>query len=446
MPVVVVKNPYPLSRSSFCFSLFVAGLACLLLSPLRSEAVPITGANGSVVDFAGVKEATPAGLVVKIQASGNELTVPWDKFDLAKMESQQAEIFAAYQKAQAGETTDLSLGVFKKEMPAPTSNSTLATRAGSDDHYVQTTVTGKAGSGFTKMTVAMRRPSANAKAFFIGAFGEGRGTELFSSIHLARGERSSWDEFLAQNKLVPVGFRVEWSQPDPRKEPFFLADKGSGEALLQALSQLAKAAGRDDLADAPIVIYGRETMGSSFAYNLTQWKPERILCAVAMKSGALYNVEPTEASVKVPMLLVKGEYDDSHREWQLEPTIGDDGREIDPPHEAYNRYKSTLPLRPLWSMVIEPRGTTEINPMTELLGKEFISAVVKQRFGSGQLTDMVPDIYQMGNLPEKTIKNMPDEQGVLSDEETWLPDPQFAKAWQKFLSGELIPPPPAPPQ
>ena len=205
MSVVVVKNRSLLSRSPFCFSLFAAGLACGLLfalAPLRVEAVPITGANGTVVDFAGVKSATPAGLVVKIQASGGELTVPWDKFNLGKMQTEQAEIFAAYQKSQAGETTDLSLGVFKKAMPVKEkNNSILATRAGSDDHYVQTTVTGKAGSGFSKMTVAMRRPSANAKAIFVGAFGEGRGLEAFSSTYLARAERSSWDEFWAENKL-----------------------------------------------------------------------------------------------------------------------------------------------------------------------------------------------------------------------------------------------------
>ena len=97
-------------------------------------------------------------------------------------------------------------------------------------------------------------------------------------------------------------------------------------------------------------------------------------------------------------------------------------------------------------MMIEPRGTTDINPMTELLGKEFVRAVIKQRFGGGQLSDMVPDIYQMGNIKDKTIKNMPDEQGVLTEDETWLPDPQFAKAWEKFLHGELIPPPPPRPQ
>ena len=444
------NHSLPLSRSSSCFSLLAGGLACLLLFalvPVRLEAVPITGANGSVVDFAGVKAATPAGLVVKIQPTSGEVTVPWDKFDLGKMKSEQAAIFAGYQKAQAGVTTALSLGVFEKQMPAkPQETSTLATRAGSDDHYVQTTISGKAGSGFSKMTVAMRRPSSNAKAIFVGVFGEGRGYENYSSTYLARGERSSWDEFWAANKLVPVGIRIEWSVPDPRKEPWFLADKGSGDALLQAISNLAKQVGRDDLANAPIVIYGRETMGSGFAYNLTQYQPDRILCSVAMKSGGLYNVEPTENSVKVPMLFVKGEYDDSHREWKLEPTLSDDGREIDPPNEAANRYRSSLALRPLWSLMIEPRGTTDINPMTELLGKEFISAVVKQRFGTGRLTDMVPDIYQMGNLTEKTIANMPDDQGVLANDETWLPDPQFAKAWQKFLNGELIPPPPLRPE
>ena len=295
----------------------------MALSTSRVDAVPITGANGTVVDFAGVKAATPAGLIVKIQPSSGEVTVPWDKFDLAKMKAEQADIFAAYQKSQAGETTELSLGVFKKEMAAP-DNATPKKRPGSDDHYVQTTISGNAGSGFSKMTVAMRRPSPNANAIFLAAFGEGRGYEHFSSTYIARGERSSWDDFLAENKLVPVGIRIEWTMPDPRKEPWFLADKGSGDAVLQAIATLAKQAGRPELATAPIVIYGRETMGSSFAYNLTQYKPEQILCTVAMKGGAFYNVEPTENSVKVPMLLVRGEYDDSHREWELEPTMTDD--------------------------------------------------------------------------------------------------------------------------
>ena len=443
-----MKNslPFPFPK----FSTFRAGLGALVVAlsvwfcgQTTSYAVPITGANGTTVDFAGVKAATPAGLQVKILADGNVATVPWDKFDMAKMETEQPDLFTAYQKTQSGETVDLYLGVFAGEKPKPKMDETPAIPK-SQQGFKEVTLNGKSGSGFKTMTVAMRDPSPNAKAIFVGAFGGGPGEEMFSSIYLARGDGTSWDNFLAINKLVPVGVRVNTGMPDPRKEPFFLADKGSGDALLQAIETLAKQSGRDDLAEAPIVIYGREVMGSALAYNLAQYKPERVVCAVAMNGPSFFTVEPTEASVKVPVLIVKGEYDDAYREWELEPTLDENSKRIDPPFEGYNRYVSTLPMRPNWTRVIQPRGTGDINAVTEALGKAFVDAVIKQRFGGGTYADMVPDIAYMGNLEDKTVKNMPDDVGVLKPNETWLPDQVFASVWRQFLEGTLSPPPPVP--
>ena len=409
-----------------------------------ASAVPITGANGTTVDFAGVREATPAGLVVVIAEGGEEVTVPWSKFDLNRLKSEHTAIFSAYQLAGEGKTTGLYLGVFENLKPQAEMPQQEVPAAEHRKSFVETTVLGAEGSGFREMKVALRRPRAETRAFFVGIFGEGGGAGTFSSLPIAIAKASGWDAFLEENRLVPVGVRVVAAQGDPRKQPFFLADQGSGDALLNAIADLAKQSGREDLADAPLVIYGRETVGSAFAYNLAQWKPDRVLCGVAMKGGAFFQVEPSEASAKVPLLLVKGEYDDSHREWQLQPTVDESGRRIDPAHEAVNRYRSSLELRPNWTLVIEPRGNSDISAMTETLGREFVSAVIRQRYGSGQLSDMHPDIAQMGNLTTVTTTNMPDGQGVLAADETWLPDPQFAKVWAQFIKRELVPPAPGP--
>jgi hypothetical protein len=61
--------------------------------------VTLTGANGRGVDFAGIWEARPEGLMVVMTADSPLLLVPWDRFDLAKLKSDQPAIWAAHERA-----------------------------------------------------------------------------------------------------------------------------------------------------------------------------------------------------------------------------------------------------------------------------------------------------------------------------------------------------------
>jgi hypothetical protein len=61
--------------------------------------VRLAGANGRVVDFAGIWEARPEGLVVVTQPADPLTLVPWDKFDLARLHTEQPGIDAARQRA-----------------------------------------------------------------------------------------------------------------------------------------------------------------------------------------------------------------------------------------------------------------------------------------------------------------------------------------------------------
>lgn len=63
------------------------------------DPVRLAGANGREVDFAGVWEAHPQGLVVVTTADAPLTLVPWEKFDLARLKTEQPSIDAARRRA-----------------------------------------------------------------------------------------------------------------------------------------------------------------------------------------------------------------------------------------------------------------------------------------------------------------------------------------------------------
>lgn len=64
-----------------------------------TASVNLTGANGRVVEFAGIWEARPEGLLVVTDAASKPALVTWDKFDLAKLKADQPALNAARQRA-----------------------------------------------------------------------------------------------------------------------------------------------------------------------------------------------------------------------------------------------------------------------------------------------------------------------------------------------------------
>jgi hypothetical protein len=98
-------------------------LVCLLLplvSALHAEDVKLTGANGRSVEFAGIWEARPEGLVVVTSAESAPVIVTWDKFDLAKLKTEQPALDAARQRAVFLRSSQpVNLGLFA-EVLTPT--------------------------------------------------------------------------------------------------------------------------------------------------------------------------------------------------------------------------------------------------------------------------------------------------------------------------------------
>jgi hypothetical protein len=98
-------------------------LVCLILplvSALHAEDVKLTGANGRSVEFAGIWEARPEGLVVVTSAESSPVIVTWDKFDLTKLKTEQPALDAARQRAVFLRSSQpVNLGLFA-EVLTPT--------------------------------------------------------------------------------------------------------------------------------------------------------------------------------------------------------------------------------------------------------------------------------------------------------------------------------------
>ena len=95
-------------------------LFALLVAPaLYADSVKLTGANGRAVEFAGIWEARPEGLIVVTSAESAPVIVTWDKFDLAKLKTEQPALEAARQRAVFLRSAQpVNLGLFAEILTA----------------------------------------------------------------------------------------------------------------------------------------------------------------------------------------------------------------------------------------------------------------------------------------------------------------------------------------
>lgn len=98
---------------AFALATLTALPAAAQTEPDYTAPVSLAGANGRVVEFAGIWEARPDGLVVVTSAESAPTLVAWDKFDLAKLKLEQPSLNAARQRAVFLRTAQpVNLGLF----------------------------------------------------------------------------------------------------------------------------------------------------------------------------------------------------------------------------------------------------------------------------------------------------------------------------------------------
>ncbi len=241
-----------------------------------------------------------------------------------------------------------------------------------------------------------------------GSNGDGRG----------EADDPDWQAFAAAHQLAIVACRfTDRPHPEGFIEEYVDVSRGSGQALVDAVTSFARRSNHPELADAPFLLWGMSA-GGEFNYEFTAWKPERVVAFVVNKGNIYYHALVSKAARSVPGILFTGEKDLAYRIdtinglfavnrrggalWALaqEPGIGHAvGRSRD---VALMLYEDALKLR------VTP-GSTVLKPIDEKAG--FI-----------------------GEIDGKTFKAMGEDRAP-NYPTAWMPTERVAKAWRAVVAG-----------
>jgi hypothetical protein len=226
-------------------------------------------------------------------------------------------------------------------------------------------------------------------------------------------EQEAWRSWAVEHRVALVGcyFKDE-AHADDWIERYADASHGSGQALLDALTRLASAVGKPEIAGLPLALVG-DSAGGQFAYEFTCWRPERVLAFVAHKGGVYFTHLAPATARQVPGLFFIGGHDLTYRRLSL-MGIWAMGRRADA----------------LWALVDEPDSGHEAVNLGPL-SRVFLADALNQRLAHGQFQ---PAQSQAGWLISSRLP-IPSPSSQISPETDptgWLPGSASAQAAQPF--------------
>jgi hypothetical protein len=439
----------PASVLSFSFLAIVCATLLLFTAfPGSVQAITLTGANGKAVPFHLIKEATPKGLTVQLVADGPIIGVTWDKLDLKALERDQKLIFAAYERAIAGETIELNLDEATPGAPSTTDGTTPRPASGAEAKYP-----GWLDTKVGKIEFMLQLPVSKPRGILLISLDD-FGHSFRYLYNIRDRAKGPWADFQSKHDFALLSYDVESSDQavDPTKiDDFVFADKGSGRALESALGNFASKLKQPELTGLPIAIYGSERTGAAFAYSYLHYKPERVLAAVICK-GAFYDSAPRPETAKIPVLFLWGEYCKNHELWASE-------------NHAASVLAKAAPLKPNWTNGREFRGNSDLNPELEHFGKLYLIEMIKMRLpektGSNttapaadgakpEEASLLAEIDRTkgyrANVETAEVFKITDPEAALGEEETFIPNDAVSNLWKKFVMGELEAPLPGQPK
>ncbi len=421
----------------------------LAFASLNAGAITLTGSNGRAAELLGIKAATPKGLTAQTVADGPIIGIPWSKLDLAALERDQKLIFAAYERAVAGETVALDLGSFAMVEDPSAPKAKRSKYMGWQD----TVVGGK--------TFALQMPLGEPRGILLLAVGDFGGS-MRNLGGRARGE-GPWAEFQTKYGLAILSYDFQIESLDTTvMDSFAFAEKGSGAQVMGAIANFATEMKKPEMMDLPIAVCGMDRLGSSFAYHFALWKPEIILGGVFSKGG-FYNAEPSPEAAKLPMAFIWGEYGNNDEIWHNE-------------NSAKHILKKYAAMKPNWMGAKEYRGDGELSQLSDHFTRICLKAILDERLPErkakpepkpkpegdeaatpkeGEKTAEGEEVEEMeeekepivlpfdrsagmvGNLKTGEVVKISDPEAELTEDETFIISSELARPWKEFLSGEL---------
>ena len=214
-----------------------------------------------------------------------------------------------------------------------------------------------------------------------------------------------WRGFAAKEKVALVACRFTDKPHDQGFiEEYVNVSKGSGQALIDAVSRFAEQSKHAELATVPFMMWGMSA-GGEFNYEFVAWKPERVAAFIVNKGGIYYSSLVSRAARAVPGILFVGEKDLDSRTFTVKGLF------------AVNRRAGAL-----WALAEEP-GLAHVVGSSQDLGARLFSAVLAAPAGAiTEKTGFLGDIRSLAIQPAAgaSVAN------VLT---SWFLTEDLAKAW-----------------
>jgi pimeloyl-ACP methyl ester carboxylesterase len=204
-------------------------------------------------------------------------------------------------------------------------------------------------------------------------------------------------------------------------EEYCKIDEGSGQALLEALTDLAEQSGYPELSDAPLALWGASA-GGQFTYEFACWRPKRTITFVLNKGGIYYTALASQATRNVPGILFIGERDSPFRNDIINGIF------------SVNRNANAL-----WALTVEPKAVHEIGRSLEL-SEVYFDEVIPLRLPEKPRGTLRPLSIENGYLGDlDTLTYAPyDEDKAKERPAAWLPTEKMAQAWQAVMTGKPL--------
>ena len=163
-----------------------------------------------------------------------------------------------------------------------------------------------------------------------------------------------WQEFARRHQLALIGcFFKDHPHENMNIEDYARADGGSGQALLDAATRLANAAGHPEVAATRLFLWGHSA-GGEFNYEFACWKPDRVGAFIVNKGGYYFTHPAPEAARSVPGIFFIGGKDKPFR------------------NEAIRRiFAAGGHTKAAWKLVVDPEAGHELGNTRELAAAFF---------------------------------------------------------------------------
>lgn len=205
-------------------------------------------------------------------------------------------------------------------------------------------------------------------------------------------------------------------------EAYYLAEAGTGDALLRSLKDFGEKSHHPEVSSLPFVMWGHSA-GGQFNYCFACWKPDRVIAFCAIKGG-FYPAKSNSKVRKVPALFFIGQDDSDIRIKNITKLFEE------------NRSQDAL-----WALAIEPNSGHEVGKTIELVVPFFEGAIAQRLLeapkSAATLKPAIETAGCLGDLPTKQLlgKTAP----KFRKDSVWLPNQTVGLQWQAFVNGQPLP-------